>query len=121
MRGLKIAGLALVAIPVLLLLALWSVLGTQAGSRWALGQVPGLSVENFQGRLGGQWSADEEEAFKAPIRAQYEVQGNPYYATARLWDDGIIDPADTRRVLALGLAAAAHAPIPEPRFGVFRM
>ncbi|MCF5685027.1 translocation/assembly module TamB domain-containing protein [Pseudomonas sp. PA-1-3F] len=58
MRGLKIAGLALVAILVLLLLALWSVLGTQAGSRWALGQVPGLSVENFQGRLGGQWSAD---------------------------------------------------------------
>ncbi|MBU5224635.1 hypothetical protein KQH89_19465, partial [Vibrio cholerae] len=58
MRGLKIAGLVLGAILALLLLALWSVLGTQAGSRWALGQVPGLSVENFQGRLGGQWSAD---------------------------------------------------------------
>ncbi len=70
---------------------------------------------------GGQWSSAEEEAFKAPIRDQYERQGHPYYATARLWDDGIIDPADTRRVLALGLAAARHAPIPEPKFGVFRM
>ncbi|WP_295541300.1 carboxyl transferase domain-containing protein [uncultured Pseudacidovorax sp.] len=70
---------------------------------------------------GGQWSKEEEEAFKAPIRQQYEDQGHPYYATARLWDDGIIDPADTRRVLALGLAAARHAPIPEPKFGVFRM
>ncbi len=58
MRGLKIAGLAVVAILAVLLLALWAVLGSQAGSRWALGQVPGLSVENFQGRLGGQWSAD---------------------------------------------------------------
>ena len=70
---------------------------------------------------GGAWSADEEEAFKAPIREQYEVQGHPYYATARLWDDGIIDPADTRRVLALGLSAAYNAPIPEAKFGVFRM
>ncbi len=70
---------------------------------------------------GGSWSAAEEEAFKAPIRAQYEHQGHPYYATARLWDDGIIDPADTRRVLALGLSAAQNAPIDEPRFGVFRM
>lgn len=70
---------------------------------------------------GGSWSAEEEEAFKAPIRAQYEAQGHPYYATARLWDDGIIDPADTRRVLALGLSAALDAPIPDPRFGVFRM
>jgi 3-methylcrotonyl-CoA carboxylase beta subunit len=70
---------------------------------------------------GGQWSAEEEEAFKAPIRAQYEREGHPYYATARLWDDGIIDPADTRRVLALGLSAALNAPIPETRFGVFRM
>ena len=70
---------------------------------------------------GGAWSKDEEEAFKAPIRQQYEVQGNPYYATARLWDDGIIDPADTRRVLALGLSAALNAPIPDVKFGVFRM
>ncbi|ACV78119.1 Methylcrotonoyl-CoA carboxylase [Nakamurella multipartita DSM 44233] len=63
----------------------------------------------------------EEEAFKAPIRAQYEQQGSPYYSTARLWDDGIIDPADTRRVLGLGLAAAANAPTPAPSYGVFRM
>jgi 3-methylcrotonyl-CoA carboxylase beta subunit len=64
---------------------------------------------------------DEEEAFKAPIRAQYERQGHPYYATARLWDDGIIDPVDTRRVLGLALSAALNAPIPPTRFGVFRM
>jgi 3-methylcrotonyl-CoA carboxylase beta subunit len=70
---------------------------------------------------GIEWSADEEEAFKAPIRNQYETQGHPYYATARLWDDGVIDPADTRRVLSLSLAAAMNAPIPDTRFGVFRM
>jgi len=63
----------------------------------------------------------QTEAFKAPIRKQYETQGSPYYSTARLWDDGIIDPAETRRVLALGLAAAANAPIPAPDYGVFRM
>ena len=68
-----------------------------------------------------QWTADEEEAFKSPIRAQYESQGHPYYASARLWDDGVIDPADTRRVLALGLSASLNAPVPETRFGVFRM
>ena len=72
-------------------------------------------------RKGGHWSADEEEAFKAPIRDQYEKQGHPYYATARLWDDGIIDPADTRRVLALALATARCAPVPDVKFGVFRM
>jgi len=70
---------------------------------------------------GESWPAEEEEAFKRPIRAQYETQGHPYYATARLWDDGIIDPADTRRVLALGLSAALNAPIAPTRFGVFRM
>src|SRR5579871_3754922 len=70
---------------------------------------------------GKSWSADEEEGFKAPIRAQYEAEGNPYYATARLWDDGIIAPSETRRVLALAFAAALNAPIPEIRFGVFRM
>jgi 3-methylcrotonyl-CoA carboxylase beta subunit len=70
---------------------------------------------------GGQWSAEEEQAFKDPIRAQYEKEGHPYYATARIWDDGIIVPADTRRVLGLGLSAAMHAPIPDTRFGVFRM
>jgi 3-methylcrotonyl-CoA carboxylase beta subunit len=70
---------------------------------------------------GGLWSAEEEEAFKAPLRQQYEDQGHPYYASARLWDDGVIDPADTRRVLALGLSASLNAPIPETKFGVFRM
>ncbi len=70
---------------------------------------------------GGNWSKEEEEAFRAPIRNQYESQGHPYFATARLWDDGIIDPADTRRVLALGLSAALNAPIPDTQFGLFRM
>jgi len=70
---------------------------------------------------GGRWSREEEETFKAPIRAQYEAQGHPYYATARLWDDGIVDPAQTRRVLGLSLLATLNAPIPETRFGVFRM
>ncbi len=70
---------------------------------------------------GGQWSEAEEEAFKQPIRTQYEAEGNPYYATARLWDDGIIAPAETRRVLALAFSAALNAPIPPTRFGVFRM
>ena len=70
---------------------------------------------------GGQWSAEDEEVFKAPIRETYEAQGHPYYASARLWDDGIIDPADTRRVLGLGLSAALNAPIEQTRFGVFRM
>jgi 3-methylcrotonyl-CoA carboxylase beta subunit len=76
--------------------------------------------DGIEGR-GGQWSEDDEAAFKAPIREQYERQGHPYYASARLWDDGVIDPADTRRVLALALSASLNAPIPETRFGVFRM
>ena len=70
---------------------------------------------------GKTWSAEEEAAFKAPIREQYETQGHPYYASARLWDDGIIDPADTRRVLGLGLSAAMNAPAEETKFGIFRM
>ena len=72
-------------------------------------------------RGSAAWSAEDEEKFKAPIRAQYESQGHPYYATARLWDDGIIDPVDTRRVLGLSLSAALNAPVQETRFGVFRM
>jgi 3-methylcrotonyl-CoA carboxylase beta subunit len=67
------------------------------------------------------WTPQEAEAFKAPIREKYETEGEPYYATARLWDDGIIDPVQTRDVIGLGLSAALNAPIPEPRFGVFRM
>jgi 3-methylcrotonyl-CoA carboxylase beta subunit len=76
--------------------------------------------DGFDAR-GEEWSAEDEEAFKAPIRDQYEVQGSPYYSTARLWDDGVIDPADTRRVLGMGLAVAARAPVPAPSYGVFRM
>lgn len=70
---------------------------------------------------GKTWSREEEEAFKAPIRAQYETQGHPYYATARLWDDGLIDPAETRTVLALAISASLNAPIERTAFGVFRM
>ncbi|MFA7587214.1 MAG: carboxyl transferase domain-containing protein, partial [Novosphingobium sp.] len=73
-------------------------------------------------RDAAKWSPEEAEAFKAPIRQKYEDEGNPYYATARLWDDGVIDPTQTRDVLGLALAAALEAPIPEkPQFGVFRM
>ena len=70
---------------------------------------------------GGKWSVDEEEEFRAPIRAQYEEQGHPYYATARIWDDGVIDPKDTRQVLGLALSAASNAPVEQTRFGIFRM
>ncbi|MBA2579024.1 MAG: methylcrotonoyl-CoA carboxylase [Euzebyaceae bacterium] len=70
---------------------------------------------------GGEWTAEEEEAFKQPIRDQYEHQGHPYYSTARLWDDGVIDPADTRMVLGLALSACANAPVGAPNYGVFRM
>jgi 3-methylcrotonyl-CoA carboxylase beta subunit len=72
-------------------------------------------------RDAGKWSKTEEEAFKAPIRQKYEDEGNPYYATARLWDDGVIDPVQTRDVLGLSISAALNAPIPETTFGVFRM
>jgi 3-methylcrotonyl-CoA carboxylase beta subunit len=76
--------------------------------------------DNIEAR-GQSWSGEEEESFKQPIRAQYETQGHPYYATARLWDDGILDPAETRTALALGLAVARSAPVEPTRFGVFRM
>ncbi len=89
--------------------------GEQAASVLATVRRDGIEAK------GGSWSAEDEETFKAPIREQYEAQGSPYYSTARLWDDGIIDPIDTRRVLGMGLAAAAHAPIPAPQYGVFRM
>ena len=79
-----------------------------------------LRRENIEAK-GGNWSIEEEREFQEPIRAQYESQGNPYYATARLWDDGVIDPADTRLVLGLGLSAAANAPIEPTTFGLFRM
>jgi 3-methylcrotonyl-CoA carboxylase beta subunit len=90
--------------------------GEQAAS------VLGLLRQEAVEAKGGAWSAADEEAFKAPIREQYEQQGHPYYATARIWDDGIIDPADTRTVLGLALAAGMNAPPPEAtRFGIFRM
>ena len=90
------------------------------GGEQAASVLATVKRDGIEGK-GGAWSADEEEAFKAPLRQQYEAQGHPYYATARLWDDGIIDPADTRRVLALGLSASLNAPIADTRFGVFRM
>ncbi len=89
--------------------------GEQAASVLATVKRDGIEA------TGGQWSTDEEEAFKAPIREQYESQGSPWYATARLWDDGIIDPADTRRVLGLAISASLNAPIEPARFGIFRM
>ena len=89
--------------------------GEQAASVLATVRRDGIEAK------GGEWSTTDEEAFKAPIRQQYEDQGNPYYATARLWDDGIIDPTDTRRVLGLALAASLNAPIKPAKYGVFRM
>ena len=89
--------------------------GEQAASVLATVKRDGIEA------AGKQWSKDEEDAFKAPIREQYERQGHPYYASARLWDDGIIDPADTRRVLGLAISASLNAPIETGRYGVFRM
>jgi 3-methylcrotonyl-CoA carboxylase beta subunit len=89
--------------------------GVQAAS--VLAQVRRDNIE----AKGGTWPAEEEAAFKAPIEAQYEVQGHPYYASARLWDDGVIDPAETRMVLGLSISASLNAPIEKTRFGVFRM
>ena len=89
--------------------------GEQAAS--VLAQIRG----DARAAQGAAWEAGEEEAFKAPIRAQYDAQGHPYYASARLWDDGVIDPADTRATLALAISASLNAPIEPTRFGVFRM
>jgi len=89
--------------------------GDQAASVLAAVKRDGIEAK------GGAWSAQEEEAFKQPIKEQYEHQGHPYYASARLWDDGVIDPADTRTVLALGLSAARNAPVQNTTFGLFRM
>lgn len=90
------------------------------GGEQAAGVLSTVKRDGMEAR-GENWSAEDEEAFKAPIRDMYEVQGHPYYASARLWDDGVIDPADTRRVLGLGLSAAMNAPIEPTKFGVFRM
>jgi 3-methylcrotonyl-CoA carboxylase beta subunit len=92
-----------------------SVMGGQQAARV-------LSTVREASLPGGAWASDDErEAFEAPILETYEREGSPYFATARLWDDGIVDPLDTRRVLSMGIEAALHAPIPETRFGVFRM
>jgi 3-methylcrotonyl-CoA carboxylase beta subunit len=89
--------------------------GEQAASVLATVRRDGIELK------GGDWSAVDEESFKAPIREQYEVQGHPYYATARMWDDGVVDPAQSRRTLGLSLAATLNAPIAPTRFGIFRM
>jgi 3-methylcrotonyl-CoA carboxylase beta subunit len=89
--------------------------GEQAASVLATVRRDGMAAS------GKTWSKQDEEAFKKPIRDQYETQGHPYYATARLWDDGVIDPAQTRRVLGLALSASLNAPIEKTQFGVFRM
>lgn len=90
------------------------------GGEQAASVLATVKRDGIEGR-GGQWSAEEEAAFKQPLLDQFAHQSHPYYASARLWDDGVIDPADTRRVLSLGLSASLNAPIPEPKFGVFRM
>ena len=90
------------------------------GGEQAANVLAQVKLDNFE-KEGKVWPVEEQEAFKAPIREQYETQGHPYYASARLWDDGIIDPADTRMVLGLGLSAALNAPIEPTKFGVFRM
>ncbi|MDQ3615366.1 MAG: methylcrotonoyl-CoA carboxylase [Actinomycetota bacterium] len=96
--------------------------GEQAASVLATVRRDALEARSGSGETGGDpWSAAEEEKFRASIRDQYEREGSPYYSTARLWDDGVIDPLDTRRVLGMGLAASANAPIPEPTYGIFRM
>jgi 3-methylcrotonyl-CoA carboxylase beta subunit/propionyl-CoA carboxylase len=89
--------------------------GEQAAS--VLAQVKVVQLE----REGKAMTPEQVAVFKAPTLAKYEAEGNPYYSTGRLWDDGIIPPAQTRDVLALGISAALNAPVPEPRFGVFRM
>ena len=90
------------------------------GGEQAAGVLATVRREGIE-KSGGTWSAEDEESFKAPIREQYERQGSPYYSTARLWDDGIIDPLDTRRVLGMALAVTAQSPIPDPSYGIFRM
>ncbi len=90
------------------------------GGEQAASVLASVRRDGIEGR-GGQWSAEEEQAFKQPILDQFEHQGHPYYASARMWDDGVIDPADTRMCLALGLSAALNVPILETKFGVFRI
>jgi 3-methylcrotonyl-CoA carboxylase beta subunit len=90
------------------------------GGEQAAGVLAQVKREALE-KSGNAWSEDDERAFKAPILEQYERQGSAYYASARLWDDGVIDPRDTRKVLAFGLSASLNAPIEKTTFGVFRM
>jgi 3-methylcrotonyl-CoA carboxylase beta subunit len=90
------------------------------GGPQAAGVLATVRRENLEAE-GKPWTAEEEAQFKQPVLDQYEREGHPYFATARLWDDGIITPQETRRVVALALSASLNAPIPEPRWGVFRM
>ena len=99
---------------------------TSSGDCAAAVSVPNSKVFTAPGSVlatvsGKSMSEEEEAAFKQPILDKYEAEGNPYYSTARIWDDGIIDPRDTRTVLALGIAASLNAPMPDTPFGVFRM
>ena len=89
--------------------------GNQASSVLATVKRDGIEA------AGSHWSTEAEDSFKEPIKQQYEDQGNPYYSTARLWDDGIIDPLDTRRVLGMALDVCSTQPLPETSFGLFRM
>jgi 3-methylcrotonyl-CoA carboxylase beta subunit len=90
------------------------------GGEQAAGVLSQIKRDQYE-RAGEQWSAEEESAFKQPIIDNYERQGHPYYASARLWDDGIIDPAETRNVLGLAISASLNRDIEDSKFGVFRM
>jgi 3-methylcrotonyl-CoA carboxylase beta subunit len=90
------------------------------GGQQAASVLATVRRDNIEAK-GGSWSAEDEAAFRQPILDQYDRQGHPYYATARVWDDGVIAPADTRRVLGLALSAAMNAPVEDTKFGVFRM
>jgi 3-methylcrotonyl-CoA carboxylase beta subunit len=90
------------------------------GGEQAASVLATVKRDGMEGR-GETWASEEEEAFKSPIREQYEKEGHPYYASARLWDDGIIDPSETRQVLGLSISAALNSPIQNTSFGVFRM
>lgn len=90
------------------------------GGEQAAGVLAQISRDQ-RARAGKAWTEAEEAALKGPIVARFEEEGHPYFSSARLWDDGVIDPRDSRKVLALGLSAALNAPIPPTQFGVFRM
>ena len=120
LRGLAIlAAVVIVPLVIIVLVLDHRVTAQFEGRRWTLpARVYAQPVELY---VGQTLSAEDETALKSPILEKYDLEGSPYYSTARLWDDGVLDPAKTREALALGLSAAYNAPIAEPRFGVFRM